>query len=66
MLANTTGGQSHQIMKILYNARVLPTLSYPSPVCAGPLIHRKWAFERQAGGRNRGIEPLHCAFYKVP
>ena len=32
MLANTTGGLSHQNMKTLYNACVLPTLSYALPV----------------------------------
>ena len=32
MLANTTGGLSHQNMKTLYNYCVLPALSYASPV----------------------------------
>ena len=60
MLANTTGGLSYQIMKILYNSCVLTTVSYSSPACAGPIILYKWTFEC------RQIEPLHCAPYKVP
>ena len=32
ILVNTTGGLSHQNMKTLYNACVLPALSYTSPV----------------------------------
>ena len=52
-------------MRVLYNDCVLLTLPYVSPMCAGPLILRKWAFEQWAGRLDPQIEPPHCASYKV-